>query len=467
MKIITKTIEPLRFEQLHQSITDPHSPKTYKDRIAKAVAKADKAGFSHLVIYADREHFANLAYFTGFDPRFEEALLILSKQADPILLVGNEGYSYCSIIPYELDVVLYQSFSLMGQERVASTKHVLKESYEKAGIDSSSRIGLVGWKYFRDVEGAEPESMSDVPHYLVVSLQDIVGRDRVLNATTLLINAHDGLRTTVDVDELAVLEIAAAKTSAGVQNMLLNLKEGMSEIEASSYLQFDGNPLVAHPNVNFTPKGVLQGTASPLHHPLTYGSSLNVGFGYRGSMCARTGVYLSNRTDFDKYFPTSWEAAYVPYFTMTALWYELVRIGNTGKAVVEELLKRVPQFSKLGIGLNPGHLIHSDEWTNSLFVTHEAIELRSGMAIQCDVIANPPGHPGLHIEDGLVLADETLRSEFKAKYPEADARIERRRVMMQEVLGIEIGEQILPLSEIQGVYYPFGADMGTVMAIDR
>ena len=467
MKIITKTIEPLRFEQLHQSITDVHRPEVYHSRIEKALAKAEEAGYTHLVIYADREHFANLTYFTGFDPRFEEALLILTRKSEPILLVGNEGYSYAKLIPYPLDLVLYQSFSLMGQERIAETKNILSQSYEKAGITSRSQIGLIGWKYFRLVEGADPTYMSDVPHYLVTSLHAIVDPKNVRNATDLLINAHDGIRTTVDVDELAILELAGAKASRGVQHMLLNLKEGMSEIEASSYLQFDGNPLVAHPNVNFTPEGVLMGTASPLMHPLTYGSSLNVGFGYRGSMCARTGVYVSNRKDFDSFYPNSWDAAYVPYFKMTALWYELVRIGNTGKAVVEELLRRVPEFTKLGIGLNPGHLIHSDEWTNSLFVTEEAIELRSGMAIQCDVIANPPGHPGLHIEDGLVIADAHLREEFQRKYPEAWSRVERRRTVMQETLGIEIGDQILPLSEIQGVYYPFGADLTTVMAVER
>ena len=32
---------------------------------------------THLVVYGDREHFANLAYLTGFDPRFEEAVLIV------------------------------------------------------------------------------------------------------------------------------------------------------------------------------------------------------------------------------------------------------------------------------------------------------------------------------------------------------------------------------------------------------
>ena len=48
--------------------------------------------YDHLVVWGDREHSANLAYLTGFDPRFEEALLIVGTSGDPALLVGNECY---------------------------------------------------------------------------------------------------------------------------------------------------------------------------------------------------------------------------------------------------------------------------------------------------------------------------------------------------------------------------------------
>ncbi|HLQ11043.1 MAG TPA: aminopeptidase P family N-terminal domain-containing protein, partial [Ktedonobacteraceae bacterium] len=51
---------------------------TYEARIAAVRQRASDAGYDVLMVYADREHFANLAYLTGFDPRFEEALLILA-----------------------------------------------------------------------------------------------------------------------------------------------------------------------------------------------------------------------------------------------------------------------------------------------------------------------------------------------------------------------------------------------------
>lgn len=33
--------------------------------------RASAEGYDALLVYVDREHFANLAYLTGFDPRFE------------------------------------------------------------------------------------------------------------------------------------------------------------------------------------------------------------------------------------------------------------------------------------------------------------------------------------------------------------------------------------------------------------
>ena len=37
----------------------------------------ERAGCDWVVVYADREHSANMAFLTGFEPRFEEALLLL------------------------------------------------------------------------------------------------------------------------------------------------------------------------------------------------------------------------------------------------------------------------------------------------------------------------------------------------------------------------------------------------------
>jgi Xaa-Pro aminopeptidase len=64
----------------------------YRDRLERLRSRADEHGYDQLIVYADREHSANLAYLTGFDPRFEEAMLVIGRSGEPALLVGNECY---------------------------------------------------------------------------------------------------------------------------------------------------------------------------------------------------------------------------------------------------------------------------------------------------------------------------------------------------------------------------------------
>ena len=71
----------------------------FQSRIDRLRARMEELRLSHLVVYGDREHFANLAYLTNFDPRFEEALLVVGPESRPLLIVGNECEAYLPISP--------------------------------------------------------------------------------------------------------------------------------------------------------------------------------------------------------------------------------------------------------------------------------------------------------------------------------------------------------------------------------
>ncbi|MFQ5791595.1 MAG: aminopeptidase P family N-terminal domain-containing protein, partial [Acidobacteriota bacterium] len=116
-------------------------PDIYEARVEAARSRARQAGYDGLIIFGDREHSANLAYLCGFDPRFEEALLILTPGKTPALLVGNEGWGYADISPIQLRKVLYQSFSLLAQPRDRSRP--LVEIFEDEGIGKGGRVGVV------------------------------------------------------------------------------------------------------------------------------------------------------------------------------------------------------------------------------------------------------------------------------------------------------------------------------------
>jgi hypothetical protein len=78
------------------------------------------------------------------------------------------------------------------------------------------------------------------------------------------------------------------------------------------------------------------------------------------------------------------------------------------------------------------------------------------MALQVDVIP-ATGTPWFttNIEDGIALADASLRAAFAAAYPAAWARIERRRAFMADVVGIELHPDVLPFSNLPAVLPPF------------
>jgi hypothetical protein len=204
---------------------------------------------------------------------------------------------------------------------------------------------------------------------------------------------------------------------------------------------------------------------SPGNHLLKYGGVFNLSVGYRSSQVARTALYARNKNDLPDEWSDILEKVYLPYFRVIVNWYQSIRIGVSGKSILTYIKEQVPEYDSLGIGLNPGHLIHNDEWTSSIFTDTGEYYIKNGMAIQCDIIAIPKKYPGIHIEDGLIMADAETRRQFAEKYPSSWERILARRKLMQEHLNIQICDEVLPLSDLQGCFSPWTADPHSVLGV--
>ena len=151
------------------------------------------------------------------------------------------------------------------------------------------------------------------------------------------------------------------------------------------------------------------------------------------------------------------------YFSLVADWYESIGIGVTGGEIQD-----VVDATGFPLTLNPGHLIHIDEWMSTPFYNTSKCTLKSGMAIQADMIPKMlPGELGNNLEDTVVIADDKLRQDLKEKYPEAYGRIEQRRNFITEVLGIKIKPEVLSLSNYPIVLRPFLLDRDGMLKIVR
>lgn len=432
MRIVWKHVQLPDFQATSEPTVIP--PNIYEKRCQDAYSRA---GCDWFIVYGDREHFANLTYLTRFDPRFEEAILILGPSGERILLVGNEGLGYTSQSGLALHYELCQSLSLMGQKREKAPR--LIEVLRAVGIRSGQKVGLVGWKYLESEEANGELPGFFVPSILVDSLRLIVGDPAgVVDATHVLMHPINGLRSRNEAEQIAAFEWSAARATAAVWRIVCGVHPGMTEYEAVSQMGYEGDPLSAH--VMFASgKDAIVGLRSPTNRAIVPGDGVSTAVSYWGGLGCRAGLI-------DKENEAFLSKIAIPYFRGVVTWYETVCVGISGDEIFSNVRTSLAS-GELRSALNPGHLMSLDEWLHTPVRPASSERIASGMAFQCDIIPEPlPPGWAINCEDPIVFADQNLRDELRQKYPHVWERIKRKQNFMRNVLGIQISDDILPLS---------------------
>ena len=423
-----------------------------ESRVEALLGMMQVRGITHAVVYGDREHFANIEYLTGFDPRFEESLLLIETSGRLTLLLGNECYGYSQLSPLSINRVLFQDFSLQGQPREKSQS--LCDILAECGIGDGATVGLIGIKYY-----GHPQT-SDIPSYIVDEVRRLVGYQNAFNFTDALTHLSYGLRLRIRTpEEIAYYENAANRTSLAVHNIISGLRPGISELEASRNARYDASPINMFPIVNFGETNVKLGLRSPGQRELSEGDPVTVCYAIRGSLVARSGLAVYGPQSLRGPWQNAVEDFYFPYFGAIAGWYEALEIGAVAGSIYSGVMDILGDRERFGLYLNPGHNIATDEWVNSPFFAGSEHEIVSGHYLQCDIIA-ARSNPFMQaiVEDGVIIADEALRDALRRRHPAVARRIERRKTFMRETLGINISDCVLPLSNIPALCHPYMLD---------
>ncbi|MCL4875354.1 MAG: hypothetical protein KJ064_01785 [Anaerolineae bacterium] len=422
----------------------------YESRLRAARAAMDDRNLTHLVVYADREHFANLAYLTGFEPRFEESLLILGPRDTALLIVGNECEGYLPISPLwaanKLRHERFQPFSLLNQPREHS--RMLKAIFLDEGIKRQSKIGCVGWKYFTASE--HHAHAIDLPAYIVDTLRELA--ESVTNVTDIFMHPGHGLRTFCSPADIAYFEYTNILASESIKTMLFGVRDGMTDYELGQLAAYPGEPLGCHWTLaagQNTP-----GLAGPSGKIIRRGEALSANVCYWGANICRAGWVADTEKDLPLAAQDYVENFAGLYFQVMNEWFSLLTIGTPGGVLARLIADKLP-YDKFGIFLNAGHLIHLDEWVSSPIFPGSDLPLHSGMAMQVDVIPSSPVYFSTRMEDGVVLADASLREQIQTRYPDCYHRMQQRRRFMIDTLGMEVPEDVLPLSNIPAIVPPF------------
>ncbi len=426
----------------------------FENRMESLRSRMESEAFDVLLVYADREHSANLAWCTGFDPRFEEALLILTREGQRTLCVGNECINVMSELPVQAEIRLCQDFSLMGQDRSKSWD--LAPLLQEAGLVQGMRCGIAGWKTLGD-------DRIEVPAYIVELTASISG-NKPVNANDIFMSPADGLRIVNEPEQLAFFEYAASQTSGSVLRILRALEPGASCARLSDHFLCGGLPHSCHPMLACGPQ-IPNGMASPGNTRLQHGDFLTCAFGVWGALNCRAGLAVASPDEFeaDQRGRDTW-AVIANYLAVVKAWYAALRVGVSA-GEVWAAADAARDDSLFTFCVNPGHYIHLDEWVSSPFTKDSDISLPSGAAIQADIIpvSRTPGI-SINMEDGLILADESLRAELTRHYPEMFERMQARRRFMIDTLGYELSEDVLPVGNMPGAYFPCLLDTGFVIS---
>ena len=434
-------------------------PEIYRQRVERLWSAARQAGYDAVAVYGDREHCANLAWLTGFDPRFEEALLVLTPAAT--LITGPENQGYSEIAGIELVRRLHPPFGLLGQDR--SRTRPLAEWLCEAGLGDGRVVGLAGWKYFTAEETDAPEHCHETPAHVVDALRSVVGRRNVVNAGPLFMHPGRGLRARNEVDQLAQFEHAAGHASGAVRQVIAALAPGVREVDAAAAIRPGGLPFSCHPILTTGPR-IHLGLGSPSERTMQRGDPVQIAVGFRGGLTCRAGRLVAERSELPAGVRDYVERLAAPYFACVAEWYETVGIGVAGGDLQELVDDRLgdPFF---GVQLNPGHLIHLEEWMHTPIFRGSRECLQSGQALQVDIIPATGSEYGtVNVEDGIALLDRAGREAFAARHPAAWGRIQARRSFMREALGIRLRDEVLPFSGFAGCLPPYLLAPGRLLA---
>ncbi|CNF01598.1 Uncharacterised protein [Yersinia frederiksenii] len=430
------------------------SDSTIAARKAKVINNMMQANIDYLLVYADKEHGGNFEYLTGFIPRFEEAALVLHVSGEVYLLLGNENLKLSQYARISNTAIHIPYFSLPNQPM--ENRKTLVELLADSGIKQAKKVGVAGWKLFTS-QLDDNNQLFDIPYFLLDAIkQSVSSETAITNATNLFIGSDIAARVTNNANELAHYEYGANLASNCVLNALAAVDVGITEKQLGSLLADEGQPntvvIIAATGERFE-----QANLYPGDKAIQLGDKISLTTGFKGGLSSRTGYAVHHADELPAAQRDYLDKVAIPYYATVVTWLENIRIGMLGKEMYA-LVETVFPKAQYHWSLNPGHLTADEEWLCSPIYSGSEEKIRSGMLFQIDIIPAVKGYAGVSAEDCIALADQPLRDELAAHYPEVWQRIQQRRAYLSNTLNIHLSEEILPMSNTLGYLRPFLLD---------
>lgn len=424
--------------------------ETMNERRSKILYRMEKRGLDKLIVYCDALHAGNFMYLVGFYTRFEEALLVLDKNGDIVLMLGNENLNKASKARFPCKAVHVSLFSLPNQPN--RNDKSFKELLAEAGIGSGQKIGMVGWKNMTS-RADDVSAMFDIPYYIVDAIKEIIGNTGRMSSEAALFIGENGARTTNNANEIAHYEFGAALASDCVLDAMGLLDVGVREMDLGSALVRYGQD-TSVTTIAAAGERFIKGNMFPTDRRVAVGVPVSLTVGYAGGSSSRSGYAVYDKGELPETAQNYMEEIAIPYFNAYVTWIEGIRIGMRGGELFDKMEMVLPR-NEYYWSLCPGHLVAEEEWMSSPVYEGSKEILKSGMIFQIDIIPSKAGMSGVCAESTVVLADPELRSAIEREYPDVWKRMMNRAEYMKQELGIALPDEVLPMCSTVGYLRPY------------
>ncbi|MBR5267197.1 MAG: M24 family metallopeptidase [Lachnospiraceae bacterium] len=438
------------------------SDQTMEERKEKVLARMNQKGLDKLMIYCDVEHGNNFSYLVGFYTRFEEALLILDKSGEMVLMLGNENLNKCAKARFSCRAVHVSMFSLPNQPTYNDKPFI--ELLAEAGISKDQRVGIVGWKNFTSASNAGTK-LFDIPAFILDATRILVGTHDLITNETALFIGENGARVTNNANEIAHYEYGAALASDCMLDAMNALDIGVSELELGDKLvrlgQHTSVTTIAAAGERF-----IKGNMFPTAKKVQLGDPISMTVGYAGGLSSRAGYAVHCTEDLPESARGYLDELAIPYYHAYTTWMNQIRIGMTGGELYDIIESVLPK-SEYHWSLCPGHLVAEEEWLSSPVYEGSQEVLKSGMIFQIDIIPSKAGFAGASAESTVVLADTNLKKQIQDEYPKLWERMQKRLHYIREELNIPLSDDLLPMCSTVAYLRPYLLNKDMALVLDK
>jgi Xaa-Pro aminopeptidase len=185
--------------------------KEFLERIERVKCEFINSDIDAVLVFSTESEPAGVRYFSDYWPSFETAAVLVSKEKDPVLIIGPESMTFARGRSKIKDIIRMKDFRESSMPDYPGSE--MPDWQEVLGNYNIQKLGIAGWHL--------------IPHTIFENIAEVLGKDNIVCADEQVRN----VTLQKSSSELDCLREAARISELGFKAVLEHIKPGMTEAQ--------------------------------------------------------------------------------------------------------------------------------------------------------------------------------------------------------------------------------------------